>query len=71
MSFKRLSQSSTEGFLTIQAGDEILLTKQIDIADLLERLLVIKQLLNEPRISILEFEQKLTELADEYNKALT
>jgi protein involved in polysaccharide export with SLBB domain len=64
LSFKRLSHSSTKGFITIQTGNEILLTRQIDIADLLDRLLVIKQLLNEHRISILELEQKLTELAD-------
>jgi protein involved in polysaccharide export with SLBB domain len=64
LSFMQISPSSTQGILTVKAGEEILLDKRIDIADLQERLLVIKELLNEPRISILQFEQKLSLLAD-------
>ncbi len=64
LSFKPESVSSTKGILIVKAGNEILLDKQLDIADLQERLSAIQNLINEPRISILQLDQKLSLLAD-------
>jgi polysaccharide biosynthesis/export protein len=63
LSFKQTSQSSTDGILTVRGGEEILITKQLNIANLDERLLVVKELLRDNRISILELDEKLSSLA--------
>ncbi|MBN1972138.1 MAG: SLBB domain-containing protein [Sedimentisphaerales bacterium] len=65
LKFRQFSAQSMKGILTITYDDEVLLTEEMDISQEIERLVLLKQFsLMEPRISTIEVEQKLCELAE-------
>ncbi|MBN1182662.1 MAG: SLBB domain-containing protein [Bacteroidales bacterium] len=63
--FKPFSKKSMEGILTIKNDDEVLFAEKMDLSDEIERLLLLKQFsLKEPRVSIINVEHNLCELAE-------
>ena len=65
LDFKRLSEHSTVGIVTITNNKRVLLTEQVDITSEIERLVLLKQLSwREPGISTAEVGRKLCALAE-------
>ena len=63
--FRQVAPSGTIGTLTIMHDQKRLLTEQTDLADKGERLLLLDKLAQtEPRVSIVDVDQKLCELAE-------
>jgi len=65
LSFRQAAPSGTIGTLTIMHDQKRLLTEQTDLTDKGERLLLLDKLARtEPRVSIVDVDQKLCELAE-------
>ena len=65
LSFKQSSAQNMTGILTITHDNEVLLNEKMDITNEIERLVLLKQFsLKEPRISIIDVEEKLSALAE-------